>query len=133
MKKAEHENTAKCKCAECRRAQDQVQMLQELVGASVVEPDANLVARARVRLEEALDALPPKRWYERLTERVGNGFAGLRTVPMTAGPEVALLEPCPVPGWLKPPGRVSPGCLASGGTAVFRKRRRPESGRRHRR
>ena len=33
----------------------------------VMEPPANLVARSRLRLEEALDALPPKRWYERLT------------------------------------------------------------------
>jgi len=31
-----------------------------------IEPTANLVARSRMRLEEALDAIPPKRWFERL-------------------------------------------------------------------
>jgi hypothetical protein len=64
---------------------EQLQALQILAQAyPVQDPPANLVARSRLRLEEALDALPPKRWYERLTERMLNDFAGLQTAPMAA-------------------------------------------------
>jgi len=51
----------------------------------VLEPAANLVARSRMRLEEALDALPPMRWYERLSQRMMNGFASLQAAPVAAG------------------------------------------------
>ncbi len=44
----------------------------------------NLVARARLRLDEALDTLPPKRWYERLGERILNNFASLQAAPVAA-------------------------------------------------
>jgi hypothetical protein len=37
-----------------------------------------------LRLEEALDALPPKRWYERLTQRMTNNFAILQAAPVAA-------------------------------------------------
>jgi hypothetical protein len=35
-----------------------------------------------LRLEEALDALPPKRWYDRLSQRMLNNFAILQTAPV---------------------------------------------------
>ena len=38
-----------------------------------------------MRLEEALDAIPPKRWYERLGERILNNFARLQAAPVAAG------------------------------------------------
>ncbi|MDR3792950.1 MAG: zf-HC2 domain-containing protein [Terracidiphilus sp.] len=73
-------------CPECGQERDQVRALKTLAGVyAVAEPDANLVARARLRLEEALDALPPKGWLARLMGRVGGGFAALRTAPMAAG------------------------------------------------
>ena len=50
----------------------------------VVEPEANLVARSRLRLEEALDALPPKRWYERIGQRILNNVASLQAAPVAA-------------------------------------------------
>jgi hypothetical protein len=50
----------------------------------VLEPPANLVARSRLRLEEALDALPPKGWYERLTQRMTNNFASIQAAPVAA-------------------------------------------------
>ena len=50
----------------------------------VLEPDANLVARARLKLDEALDALPPRRWYHRLGQSIMNNFASLRAAPMAA-------------------------------------------------
>ena len=42
----------------------------------------NLMARSRLRLEEALDALPPRRWYERLGQRLINNFASLQAAPV---------------------------------------------------
>jgi hypothetical protein len=65
--------------------QEQLQALKTLATAyPVVEPDPNLVARSRMRLEEALDALPPKRWYERFGQRIVNNFANLQAAPVAA-------------------------------------------------
>jgi len=72
-------------CAECRAEQEQLLALKALVDANpVLEPDANLVARSRQKLEEALDALPPRRWYEWLGQQMRNNFAGLRSAPVAA-------------------------------------------------
>jgi anti-sigma factor RsiW len=72
-------------CPECVKEREQLLALKLLMDAHpVLEPEANLVARARMRLEEALDALPPWRWYERLAQRVLNGFAGLQAAPVAA-------------------------------------------------
>lgn len=72
-------------CAECRTEREQVLALKVLADAHrVAEPSPNLVARARLRLDEALDALPPKRWYERWSERVLNNFASLQAAPVAA-------------------------------------------------
>jgi anti-sigma factor RsiW len=72
-------------CEQCQAEREQLQALKLLAEAYPVrEPDANLVARSRQRLEEALDALPPMRWYERLSQRMLNSFAGLQAVPMAA-------------------------------------------------
>jgi anti-sigma factor RsiW len=72
-------------CAECRKEREQVRALKVLADAHpVAEPGANLVARARLRLDEALDALPPKRWYERFGERMLNNFASLQAAPVAA-------------------------------------------------
>jgi anti-sigma factor RsiW len=72
-------------CAECRKEREQVRALKVLADAHpVAEPGPNLVARARLRLDEALDALPPKRWYERFSERMLNNFASLRAAPVAA-------------------------------------------------
>ena len=72
-------------CPVCQAEREQIIALQVLAGAlPVIEPDANLVARARLRLEEALDVLPSRRWYERLAMRMSNGFATLQTAPIAA-------------------------------------------------
>jgi hypothetical protein len=72
-------------CAECRQAREQVLALKVLAAAYPVrEPEPNLMARARLRLDEALDALPPRRWYERLAQRMRNGVAGLQAAPVAA-------------------------------------------------
>ena len=72
-------------CAECRAEQEQLLALKTLAAAyPVIEPDANLVARSRTRLAEALDALPPKRWYDRLAEWMTRTAAGLQSAPVAA-------------------------------------------------
>jgi len=72
-------------CAECLAERDQLLALQALAAHHpVVEPPANLVARSRLRLEEALDALPPKHWYQRLGERFVNSVARLQAAPLAA-------------------------------------------------
>jgi anti-sigma factor RsiW len=72
-------------CIECRTEREQLQALKTLAGAHPVqEPNANLVARSRMRLEEALDALPPKRWYERWGDGILNNFARLQAAPVAA-------------------------------------------------
>jgi anti-sigma factor RsiW len=72
-------------CPDCETERKQLLALKILSDAyPVVEPDPNLVARSRIRLEEALDALPPRRWYERLGQRIINNFASLQAAPVAA-------------------------------------------------
>jgi anti-sigma factor RsiW len=72
-------------CPECGKEREQVIALKALAGAyPAVEPEANLAAHARLRLEEALDALPPRRWYERLGQWIRNNFASLMAAPAAA-------------------------------------------------
>ncbi len=72
-------------CPECEQEREQLRALKLLADANpVIEPDANLVARSRHRLEEALDELPPRRWYERLSQRMVNNFASLQSAPVAA-------------------------------------------------
>jgi hypothetical protein len=72
-------------CPDCELERDQLLALKVLASANpVIDPPANLVARSRLRLEEALDALPPKRWYERLSQRMMNSFASLQAAPVAA-------------------------------------------------
>ncbi|MGA3032904.1 MAG: zf-HC2 domain-containing protein [Terracidiphilus sp.] len=72
-------------CAACQKEREQVFALKVLAGLHpVLEPGPNLIARSRLRLDEALDALPPKRWYERLGERILANFASLQAAPAAA-------------------------------------------------
>jgi hypothetical protein len=72
-------------CAECCADREQLQALKTLAAVHpVIEPPANLVARSRMQLEEALDAIPPKRWYERFGEGLLNHFARLQAAPVAA-------------------------------------------------
>jgi tetratricopeptide (TPR) repeat protein len=72
-------------CTDCSQEREQLQALKTLATAyPVTELDPNLVARSRMRLEEALDAIPPKRWYERVGQRILNNFANLQAAPVAA-------------------------------------------------
>lgn len=72
-------------CPECQKEREQLHALKVLADAyPVEEPDANLVARSRLRLEEALDAIPPRTWLERFAQRLSNNFASLQAAPVAA-------------------------------------------------
>jgi hypothetical protein len=72
-------------CPECQTERDQLLALRVFADAQpVLEPPPNLVARSRQRLAEALDALPPKRWYERLSQRMTNNVASIQAAPVAA-------------------------------------------------
>ena len=73
-------------CADCQKERDQLHALKLLADAyPVQEPMANLVVRSRLRLEEALDGIPPKTWLERFALRLGNNLASLQAAPVAAG------------------------------------------------
>ncbi len=72
-------------CPECQTERDQLLALKVFADAvPVQEPAPNLVARSRQRLAEALDALPPKRWFERLSQRMSNNVASIQAAPIAA-------------------------------------------------
>jgi HEAT repeats len=72
-------------CEACQLERRQVMALKVLADLHPVEePGPNLVARARLKLDEALDTLPPKRWYERLGQRIVNNFSSLQAAPGAA-------------------------------------------------
>ncbi|MDE1155915.1 MAG: HEAT repeat domain-containing protein [Acidobacteriaceae bacterium] len=64
----QHLNT----CEACRREWTAIQILhQELAIDPMLDPSPNLLASSRMRLEEALDAMPPRSLFQRF---VGNAF-----------------------------------------------------------
>lgn len=72
-------------CTVCGQEREQMRALKLLADAyPVEEPNPNLVARSRIRLEEALDALPPTRWFERLLQKLRNNAASLQSAPIAA-------------------------------------------------
>lgn len=72
-------------CASCREEYRQVEALQKIMELSpVIEPSANLLTRARMRLEESLDAIPERSWLSRAIQSFTTGFARLRMAPVAA-------------------------------------------------
>lgn len=72
-------------CAECRREREQVLALRVLADAyPVADPAPNLMARARLRLDEALDAQPALGWWQRLAGVIRRNIGGLEAVPVAA-------------------------------------------------
>jgi anti-sigma factor RsiW len=72
-------------CTDCGRERETLRAIKLLADVHpIAEADANLMARSRLRLEEALDTLPPRRWYERVARYMGNSFARLQSAPLAA-------------------------------------------------
>ncbi len=72
-------------CPSCSMELEQTLAMKTLAEAlPMAEPEANLVARSRMRLEDALDRLPPKRWYDRAAEWLTRSAAGMAAAPLAA-------------------------------------------------
>jgi hypothetical protein len=72
-------------CEACREELEAVQALNKAMSLlPVEEPSANLLARTRLRLEEALDALPPESLAVRFMQRFSLGVSRLRSAPVAA-------------------------------------------------
>ncbi len=76
-------------CQDCRREWNAHLALQETLAADpVTEPSPNLLAASRMRLDEALDAIPARSWGQRLW---GNTFRWLGYVQGAPALTVLLL------------------------------------------
>ncbi len=72
-------------CEPCRQEMEAVSALHKALSAApVVEPSPSLLARTRVRLDEALDALPQASFFRRLSQRIHRGFGALQGAPVMA-------------------------------------------------
>ena len=70
-------------CEACRRELEAVQALSKAMSLlPVEEPPANLIARSRLRLEEALDTMPHGTWLLRLWQHFWRGVGRLRAAPV---------------------------------------------------
>lgn len=72
--------------ANCPSCRDELEAVQGLVKAMSLtpaeEPSANMMARARMKLEDALDALPRESWLVRMSQRFTLGMSRLRSAPV---------------------------------------------------
>ena len=80
--------------ATCKRCQEEfaaVQALQQaMVFAPAQEPSANLLAQARMRLEEALDTMPRNSWLTRVQQSMFRGVSMLGRAPVAASALLVL-------------------------------------------
>jgi anti-sigma factor RsiW len=78
----------------CKRCQEEfaaVQALQQAMAlAPTQEPSANLLAQARLRLEEALDSMPRSSWLMRFQQSVFRGMSMLGRAPVAASALLVL-------------------------------------------
>jgi hypothetical protein len=85
-------------CKQCQEEFAAVQALQQAMAlAPAQEPSANLLARARLRLEEALDSMPRSSWLMRVQESIFRGASMLGRAPVAAS--VLLLLGVGGGGW----------------------------------
>src|SRR3984885_4626454 len=80
--------------ATCKRCQEEfaaVQALQQAMAlAPTLEPSANLLAQARLRLEEALDTMPRSGWLMRVQQSMFRGVSMLGRAPVAASALLVL-------------------------------------------
>ncbi len=78
----------------CKRCQEEfaaVQALQQAMAlAPSQEPSANLLAQARLRLEEALDSMPRSSWLMRVQQSIFRGISMLGRAPVAASALLVL-------------------------------------------
>jgi HEAT repeats/Putative zinc-finger len=72
-------------CKRCEEEFSAVQALQQAMAlAPALEPSANLLAQARMQLEEALDNMPRTGWAMRAQQSFFRGLSGLGRAPIAA-------------------------------------------------
>lgn len=72
-------------CERCRQEMEAVAALQKAMAAAPVEePSPSLVARTRLRLDEALDGIPASGWLRRAGQRMQRNVGWLRGAPVMA-------------------------------------------------
>ena len=78
-------------CKRCQEEFEAVQALQQgMALAPTVEPSANLLAQARLRLEEALDTMPRSGWLMRVQQSMFRGVSVLGRAPVAASALLVL-------------------------------------------
>ncbi len=72
-------------CEECRREWDEMRVLEEqLALLPVVEPSPNLLAQSRMRLDDALDLIPPGGFFTRLRSNFFTWVGHVQSAPALA-------------------------------------------------
>jgi len=72
-------------CDACRQELEAVQGLRQAMSLyPMLDPSPNLLTRTRLRLEEALDAVPRSGWMTRIVDRLFNGIARVQSAPAMA-------------------------------------------------
>jgi hypothetical protein len=72
-------------CERCRQEMEAVAALQKAMSAAPMdEPSPSLLARTRLRLDEALDAMPSGGFFRRLSQRFRRGLGSLQGAPVMA-------------------------------------------------
>jgi HEAT repeats/Putative zinc-finger len=78
-------------CTRCQEEFEAVRALQQAMAfAPLEEPSANLLAQTRMRLDEALENLPPASWMTRLQQAIVSGLATLGRAPVAASALLVL-------------------------------------------
>jgi len=72
-------------CERCRQEMDAVAALYKAMStAPVIDPSPSLLARTRLRLDEALDALPQAGFFRRVSQRFRRSIGSLQGAPVMA-------------------------------------------------
>lgn len=72
-------------CEDCKRELNAIRSMDHVMALNpMLEPDANLLAQSRMRLDEALDAIPQHGFLTRLRANAGAWFGHLQSAPALA-------------------------------------------------
>jgi hypothetical protein len=85
-------------CESCQQEMEAVAALQKVLSARpIVEPSPSLLARTRLRLDEALDTMPQGGFFRRVSQRFRRGLGAVQGAPVMA--MALLLVGAAAGGW----------------------------------